>query len=370
MSASVRARFPTETLKSPIHLTPLGGHLYTRPGSGERASRAGGRDSPASAQRERSDVEAVSQYDTRTRQQQAHDEQEVVNLRHPLRWLSAAVVLALVVGLIRLLAVNNNIQWGIVGDYLFDGAILHAVLITLELSIIAQALGIVLGVVFAVMRLSVNPVLRSTAGAYVWFFRGTPQLVQLIFWFNLGILFPTLGIDIPFLGIDLSTPTNRVITPLTAAILGLGLNESAYYSEIVRAGVLSVPQGQVSAATALGMTFPQTMRKIVLPQAMRVIIPPTGNDFIMMLKTSSLVAVIGGSELLSTARDIYARSFHVIELLIVASIWYLVLTSVASVGQYFLERRFSRGTTPAHRDGVLISIGRNLIRWRRGRAAR
>jgi polar amino acid transport system permease protein len=325
---------------------------------------------PASAQRERSDVEAISQQDTRARRQLTVDEPEVVNLRHPWRWLSAAAVLVLVVLLIRSLAVNDNIQWSVVGDFLFDDAILHAVLVTLELSVAAQALGIVLGVVFAVMRLSVNPVLRSTAGAYIWFFRGTPQLVQLIFWFNLGILFPTLGVDIPFLALDFSTPTNTIITPLTAAILGLGLNESAYYSEIVRAGVLSVPQGQVSAATALGMTFPQTMRKIVLPQAMRVIIPPTGNDFIMMLKTSSLVAVIGGSELLSTSRDIYARSFHVIELLIVASFWYLVLTSIASVGQYFLERRFSRGTTAPHQDGVLMTIGRNLVRWRRGRAER
>jgi polar amino acid transport system permease protein len=194
-------------------------------------------------------------------------------------------------------------------------------------------------VVFAVMRLSANPVVRTAAFAYVNFFRGTPVLVQLLFWFNLAALYPVITLGIPGVQLD----ANQLITPMTAAILGLGLNQGAYMSEIVRAGILSVDHGQTEAAEALGITRLQTMRRVVLPQAMRVIIPPTGNETIGMLKTTALVSVISVPELLYSAQIIYARTFETVPLLIVASLWYLLITSILTVGQYYLERRFARG---------------------------
>jgi polar amino acid transport system permease protein len=291
------------------------------------------------------------------------DDQEVVNLRHPVRWVAAALILLAAGFVAWSLAHNENIKWAAVRSYLTDPAILHGVVVTLELTVVAMVVGIVLGIIVAVLRLSTNPVLRSVSGFYVWFFRGTPLLVQLIFWFNFGLLFPRIGI------LGFSADTNSLITPWTAAMLGLGLNEGAYYSEIVRAGILSVPHGQATAASSLGMRAGQTMRKIVLPQAMRVIIPPTGNDSITMLKNTALVSVIGGAELLSASKDIYARNFQVMELLIVASIWYLAITSVASIGQYFLERRFSRGSgAPAQQDGLVVSVWHNLTKWRLARS--
>ena len=189
------------------------------------------------------------------------------------------------------------------------------------------------------MRLSANPIVRGAAFAYVNFFRGTPVLVQLLFWFNLAALYPVITLGIPGVHLD----ANQLITPMTAAILGLGLNQGAYMSEIVRAGILSVDHGQTEAAEALGITRMQTMRRVVLPQAMRVIIPPTGNETIGMLKTTALVSVISVPELLYSAQIIYARTFETVPLLIVASLWYLLITSILTVGQYYLERRFARG---------------------------
>jgi polar amino acid transport system permease protein len=195
------------------------------------------------------------------------------------------------------------------------------------------------------MRISKNPVLAAVSSFYIWFFRGTPVLVQLLFWFN-GVpsVFKNLTIAIPFTHITLySTPMVSFMTPFMAAFLGLGLNEGAYMAEIVRAGILSVEEGQTDAALALGMTSGTTMRRIVLPQAMRVILPPTGNEFISMLKTSSLATVVTYGELLRRAGDIYATNLQVVPLLVVASVWYLAITSVASIGQYYVERRFGRG---------------------------
>lgn len=225
--------------------------------------------------------------------------------------------------------------------------ILKGVRSTIVLSVLAQVIGVVLGVLFAVGRMSRNPTLRGTSGAYIWFFRGTPVLVQLLFWFNaVPSVFKTLTIAIPFTSIELySTPMVSFITPFMAALLGLGLNEGAYMAEIVRAGVLSVDKGQTEAAAALGMTQRTTLRRVILPQAMRVIIPPTGNEFIAMLKTSSLATTVTYGELLRRSGDIYSTNLKVFEVLIVASIWYLALTSVASVGQYFLEKRFARGSS-------------------------
>jgi polar amino acid transport system permease protein len=210
-----------------------------------------------------------------------------------------------------------------------------------------MAIGIGLGVVFAVMRLSPNPLVAGASWVYIWFFRGTPVLVQIIFWYYIGGLYPHIAIGIPlgpqFAHVDLQP----LITPFVAGTLALGLNEGAYMAEIVRAGILSVDEGQTEAAQALGMRRLLATRRIVLPQAMRVIIPPTGNETISMLKTTSLVAFIALPELLYTAQIIYARTYQTIPLLITVSIWYLIVTTVLSIGQYFVERRYARGTRSA-----------------------
>jgi polar amino acid transport system permease protein len=195
----------------------------------------------------------------------------------------------------------------------------------------------------AVCRLSLNPLLRSVSGAYIWFFRGTPTLVQLIFFYNLSALLPAISFGIPFGPAFVSFDTNAVITPLLAAILGLGLNEGAYMAEIVRGGLLSVDPGQREAGQAIGMTNARIMRRIVLPQAMRFIIPPTGNQVISMVKATALVSVIALSDLLYTVQSIYNRTFETIPMLLVACVWYLIVTSVLYVVQSFIERHYSRG---------------------------
>jgi polar amino acid transport system permease protein len=286
---------------------------------------------------------------------------KAIPVRHWGRWVLAVVVLLLVVWLGTAVVSSHFAKWDQVRHFLTASTILRGLLNTIVLSVTAQVVGIVLGLVLAVMRLSRNAVLSTVSSVYIWFFRGTPVLVQLIFWYNIGIVFHTFTIAVPFTGITLlSRPMNDVMTPLVAALFGLALNEGAYMAEIVRAGILSVEEGQAEAASALGMTSGQTMRRIVLPQAIRVIIPPTGNEFISMLKTSSLVYVTTFGDLMRRASDIYATNFLVIELLIVASIWYLVITSVASVGQYYLERRYSRGSSRALPDTPLQRIRRNL----------
>lgn len=266
-----------------------------------------------------------------------------VPVRHPGRWVAAAVVAVLVAMLAHLLVANPNLQWAVVAQNLTVPAILSGLARTLELTAVAMVLGVLLGVVLAVMRLSPNPIVSGTSWVYIWFFRGTPVLVQLLFWNNLSLLVGKLSLGVPFGPQFVSVSTNTVVTTFVAAILGLGLNEAAYMAEIVRAGIISVDEGQTEAAHALGMSRLQTMRRIILPQAMRVIIPPTGNETISMLKTTSLVIVIAVPELLTSAQIIYSRTFQTIPLLIVASIWYLVVTSVLTVGQYYVERRFSRG---------------------------
>ena len=268
-----------------------------------------------------------------------------VPLRHWGRWVGAALVLLVVAWLIASALRSHFIDFHQVWKYQFSHLILEGVRNTILVSVLAQAAGIGLGVLFAVMRISKNPVLAAVSSFYIWFFRGTPVLVQLLFWFN-GVpsVFKNLTIAVPFTHITLySTPMVSFMTPFMAAFLGLGLNEGAYMAEIVRAGILSVDEGQTDAALALGMTSGTTMGRIVLPQAMRVILPPTGNEFISMLKTSSLATVVTYGELLRRAGDIYATNLQVVPLLVVASVWYLAITSVASIGQYYVERRFGRG---------------------------
>jgi len=256
-----------------------------------------------------------------------------VPVRHWGRWVSGALVL----GALALLATafaRADVQWSVTREFLTVETIVRGAGRTLLISVLAQALGIVLGVVVAVMRQSGNPVTGAVGWLYVWFFRGTPVLLQLFLWYNLGLVFPTL----------LGQPTTDVMTPFVAALLGLGINEGAYMAEIVRAGISAVDEGQTEAAQALGMRRGLVMRRIVLPQAMRVIIPPTGNEFINMLKTSSLAFAITYEELTLAARTIYINNLLVFELLFTAAIWYLLLTSVFSVFQYYLERRFARGS--------------------------
>jgi polar amino acid transport system permease protein len=269
---------------------------------------------------------------------------KAVPVGHPWRWVSAAVVLVVAGTLAYTVATAPELNWTFVWRYLFADLILQGLGLTLELTIAAMAIGIVLGIVVAVMRLSPNPVMSTLSWFYVWFFRGTPVLVQIFFWFNLAIVLPYIGISIPGTHIGVSWSTNVLITALMAAIFGLGFNEAAYMAEIVRAGIISVEHGQTEAAQALGMTRLQVMRRIVLPQAMRVIIPPTGNETISMLKTTSLAFVASVPELFTRSHQIASSNFRVVELLFVASLWYLALTSVLTVGQYYLERYFARGS--------------------------
>jgi polar amino acid transport system permease protein len=271
--------------------------------------------------------------------------------------VAAGVLLALTLAVLYSIITNPRVGWDVVGVYFRDVSIVNGLLITLELTVVCMLIGIVLGALLAVMRLSPNPVVQACATAYVWLFRGTPVLVQLLFWYNLAALYPHITFGIPGLDLD----ANALITPLAAAILGLGLNEAAYMSEIVRAGILSVDHGQSEAAAALGHTRARTYRRIVLPQAMRVIIPPTGNELVGMLKTTSLVSVIAVHDLLYSAQIIYSRSYQTIPLLVVASIWYIIVTSILSVGQYYIERHYARGSRRLSQPSPLDNLRRLLV---------
>jgi polar amino acid transport system permease protein len=290
------------------------------------------------------------------------EEIKAVPVRHPGRWIATAVLLFVLLAVADSVATNPRFEWGVVGDYLFSDRILRGLVVTLELTVIAMAIGIVLGVVLAVMRLSPNPLVSGTSWVYIWFFRGTPVLVQILFWSFISALYPQISLGIPFGGpVLVHGDANALITPFLAAILALGLNEAAYMAEIVRAGIISVDEGQTEAASALGMTRLQTMRRIVLPQAMRVIVPPTGNETISMLKTSALVSVVAVADLLYAAELIYAVNFKQIPLLLTASIWYLVVTTVLSIGQYYVERRYGRGTGRGQGRTPLQRLRRGLL---------
>lgn len=288
-----------------------------------------------------------------------------IPVRHYGQWVAAGLVLLLLAMLVAAVASNKVFDFALVPAYLLKPAVLLGVLRTVEMTVLTMGIGISLGLIAAVFRLSSAPVLKWVSWAYIWFFRGTPVLVQLIFWFNLGVVFPTLGIGIPFTSIMLwSQPTSSLISPFAAALLGLGLNEGAYMSEIIRSGIISLDIGQTEAALAVGMRRRQIMRHIVLPQAMRVIIPPTGNEVIGMLKLTALASVISYNELLGTVQNIYSTNLKTLELLVVASIWYIALTTVLTIGQLFLERRFSRSTGRSVEGGVLMRLQRQLTHIR------
>jgi polar amino acid transport system permease protein len=262
---------------------------------------------------------------------------KVAREAHWGRWLTAAVIVVILVAIGRAFA-KGQIEWSFVERFLTAPVILRGIVNTMIMAVLAMALGIALGVVVAIMRLSPNPVLRSVAGGYTWLFRGTPLILQLLLWFNLALVFPTIGI--PGLW---SARAVDVMTPFLAALLGLGINQGAYTSEVMRAGLLSVDIGQYEAAQAIGMGRLQALRRIILPQAMRVVIPPLGNEFIGLVKATSLASVIQYPEVLHSAENIYYANSRVIELLIVAGLWYLLVVSILTPLQMLLERRFARG---------------------------
>ena len=267
-----------------------------------------------------------------------------IPVRHPWRWVAAVIVLLFAVAVIYTFATAPDLKWPVVGQYLLNARIMGGVLITLALTLVAMVIGVGLGTLMAIMRLSINPVMSWVSWFYIWFFRGTPVLVQIFFWFNISVILPYLTIGIPFTHIEWQGVTYNIVTPFLAATLGLGLNEAAYMAEIIRAGLISVEHGQTEAAQALGMRRSQVMRRIVIPQAMRVIVPPTGNETIGMLKTSSLAYIATAGELFFVQKEISDYNYRIVELLIVASIWYLAMTSVLTFFQYYVERHFARGS--------------------------
>jgi len=276
---------------------------------------------------------------------------KAIKLRHPWRNVFAVIVLLALALFVIDAAQRPAYGWETFGKYLFDQRISQAALNTLILTVLSMVIAVILGVTLAVMRLSPNPVVKGVSWLYLWVFRGTPVYVQLVFWGLFATIYKTIEIGIPFTDPWATLTTDDFLDVFWLAVIGLALNEAAYMAEIVRAGILSVDKGQDEAATALGMSWLQTMRRIVIPQAMRIIIPPTGNEVISMLKTTSLVAAVPYSfDLYGRSRDVSAAIFEPIPLLLVASAWYLLFTSILMVGQYFLEKRFSRGVGQARPD--------------------
>jgi len=271
---------------------------------------------------------------------------DAVPLRHPWRWVAAIVIVLMVVLFLYGAATNDAYGWATYRKYLFDQRISAGAWSTIQLTVLAMVLAVVLGVILAVMRLSPNPVFRSVSWVYLWIFRGTPVYVQLVFWGLFPTLYKNIQLGIPFGPSFFHLNVQDLSISFILAFIGLGLNEAAYLAEIIRAGISSVPEGQSEASTALGMSWAMTMRRTVLPQAMRVIIPPTGNEVISMLKTTSLVTAVPYTlDLYGRARDIAGVNFEPIPLLMVAATWYLVVTSILMVGQFYLERYFSRGAS-------------------------
>lgn len=272
------------------------------------------------------------------------DDVVAVPLRHPGRWIAGVVAVGLLLSFVYAVVSADSIQHDIVAKFLFDPRILQGAGMTVLVTIICMSIGAILATLLAVMKLSPNPLLRWIATGYIEFFRGTPLLLQIVFWGYLGIIFPELFLGIPFTDIIfISGETSDIIPALVAGIIALSLNEAAYSAEIVRAGILAVDQGQTEAAKSLGMSSRYTMRRIVLPQAMRVIIPPMGNEFIGMLKNTSLLQVIAVAELYTQASTISSANLAQIELLIVSGFWYLLMTTVLGFPQRALEKKYGRG---------------------------
>jgi polar amino acid transport system permease protein len=259
------------------------------------------------------------------------------------RWISATILVVLAGSFLYSLYKNKNLQRDAVREYLFNDLILHGVVVTLELTVICFVLGLLGGLVLAVMRLSDNPVSSIVSAVYVWVFRSIPPLVQLIFWAFFAALYPRLIFGVPFTSVEfVNVRTNSVISPFMAAVIGLTLIEIAYTAEVIRGGIGGVDRGQALAARALGMGGMLTLQKVVLPQAMPSIVPPLGNNLVNLVKATSLVSVIGGAELMTQVQNIYGQNYAVIPLLCVAAIWYLAITGVLTVGQSLIERHYSK----------------------------
>ncbi len=281
----------------------------------------------------------------------------IVPLRKWGRWVSAILIVGALIALILALR-HSQIAWGDVPKFFVYRTLIDGMFLTVELAVACQGLGIVLGVIVAIMRRSKNPVVSWCAWLYIYIFRGVPALLQLAIWFNLALAFKHLGIPGLF-----TVSTNSVMTPFIVGLLGLGLNESAYYAEIVRAGFNSVDHGQVEAASSIGMKPSQTMRRVILPQAMRVIIPPTGNDFINMIKGTSLASVYGVQELMLKTQNVYSANFRVMEALMSAALWYMVLVSIASIGQHFIEKKYGSDQSNPSSMSMKRNVGRSLNPW-------
>ncbi|MFF5229702.1 amino acid ABC transporter permease [Dactylosporangium sp. NPDC000521] len=301
-----------------------------------------------------------------------HAPRQTVRRRHPWRWVTGALIIAILALVVAGLA-GARIDWAGVGIYLRSPIFIQAMWATVVLAVVSQVIAVVLGVVLAVLRISPNPVASSAAAFFIWIFRGVPVLLQILVWYNLALIIPRIAVGIPGTDVMLiDRSTNDVMTPFVAAILGLALNEAAYMAEIVRGGIKSVDAGQIEAAGALGMSPGRTMRRVILPQAMRVIIPPTGNDFINMLKTTSLASVITYPELLRAAQNVSAVNLQVMETLFADAFWYMVIVSITSVLQHFVERRFDATVGRQSGSASLKSIMRSVVRppFMRGRAPR
>jgi len=273
--------------------------------------------------------------------------QKIIPARNWGQRAGAVLLIAIVALLMFMVGTSRHITWSAIPQYIFDETILDGIRLTILFTVLSMIISIVAGAILAMLRLSSNPVLSGFASLYIWFFRGTPLLVQIIFWFNIQLFIPS--IDIGSIHVDM----NVIVTAFVAALLALSLNEAAYMAEIMRGGLMAVDSGQHEAAKALGYTPAQAMLRIIFPQALRVIIPPIGNQTISMLKTTSLVSVVAAQDLLTRAQNIYARNFLIIELLIVASIWYLVMTTIASAIQFVIEQRLGKSTNQA--PGLLQS---------------
>ncbi|MEU4654060.1 amino acid ABC transporter permease [Streptomyces sp. NPDC023723] len=271
----------------------------------------------------------------------------VVPRRHPGRWVAAAAALLVLAMVLNSIVRNDAFQWAVVGEYFTTGAVLDGLLLTLWLTAAVMVLGFLLGTLLAVLRLSANPVLRTLSWGFVWIFRSTPLLVQLLFWFNIGALYPALGLGIPFGPEFVTVKTVNLFGPTLTAVVGLTLHESAYAAEVVRGGILSVDAGQTEAAQALGLSRRRTLRRIVIPQAMRSIVPTAGNMLIGTLKGTSIVSVLAVHDLLYSVQLVYNQTYQVIPLLMVATLWYIAVTTVLSVGQFYVERHYARGSSRA-----------------------
>ena len=281
---------------------------------------------------------------------------KVVPLRHPWRWTAVALVTLLLALLLRAIVDNPHLQWPVVAGYLFHPIIMKGLGLTVVLTVLIMFFASVVGMIVALMMLSPSRMLSAPAAGFIWWFRGSPALVQLILWYNLSLIFKTVTLWLPGIGTVFSVPMNQVMTPMVAAVVALSLHEAGYMAEIIRNGLKSVNRSQTEAALCLGMHPSLLLRRIIVPQAMRVIIPPTGNETINLLKTTSLVSTIAVGDLLYSAQAIYARTFETIPLLLVVTFWYLVVVSIMTIGQGYLERYFSRdeaGMARASRRGWL-----------------